>query len=1212
MNATARPSLLRNLQIGFGLSLLILIVTSVASYSSIHNLLESARWVDHTDSVINELESVLSTMKDAETGQRGYLLTSDTAFLRPYNGAFDRALSQVDQVQRLTADNPTQQQNIGELRTVLTQRLTILQDLLDRKQTDNLISIPDLKKGFLYMNQARTIVKRMQDQEHQLLVVRVSQMKKFSGYTPALIIIAALLSLLITIFFYRRVHGDYLQKAQLQDELERKDREITRRIDIIQGIAGKISAGDYSIRVTDEEKDGLGSLSVALNKMAESLEYSFGVLADKEWLQTGVAKVSETMVGETDMKRLVDHILEALIQYSRSSVGALYISDPRDKTLVRHGEYALDDGGKGSIIRAGEGLAGQCVVTGKTVLVKDITSGQWTISLVSGALRPVNVIVFPFIHEKEIKGVIELGSLESYTSRDLVFFRNVAENIGVAVNSMQDRVRLQELLEETQAQTEELQAQHSEMENLNMELEAQAEKLQVSEEELKVQQEELMQTNLELEEKTHSLEEKNHLVVLRNLDIQKKAEELAQTTKYKSEFMANMSHELRTPLNSILLLSRLLAENGQHNLSSEQIEYAHVIQTSGHGLLQLIDEILDLSRIESGKLELEHSLVAVEEIMDDMRMLFAPLAKDKGLELNFIVEEGLPSQLETDKMRLEQILKNLLSNAFKFTPRGHITVKVAMSPLRNDFIDFTVKDSGIGIPREKHQLIFEAFQQADGSTRRKYGGTGLGLSISLQLVKLLGGEISLASEPNEGSEFRVSVPLFKTDPSAESPASGQYAGQYSDPSLLVRDRKEGHPAKIGSSPFTVETIPEAIPDDRNNLIAGDKVLLIVEDDTNFAKALLEFCRRSGYKGVVGMRGDTAIAMARTYKPIGILLDIQLPVRSGWEVMEDLKKDPLTRHIPVHIISSFEVKNESILKGAVDFVSKAAAFENMGAIFKKIEEVLNRSPKKVLIVEDNARHAQALAYFLGNHNVRSEISDNIPGSMEALQKKDVDCVILDMPIHDTEGYEALSGIKKNPELENIPIIVFTGRNISKAEELRLKQYADSIVVKTAHSYQRILDEVSIFLHLVDNGRVPASGNSLTKLGGLDEVLKDKTVLIADDDVRNIFSLTRALERHKMKVLSAMDGKEALALAEKNAGGIDIILMDMMMPEMDGYEATTRIKRNPALKKIPVIAVTAKAMAGDREKCIQAGASDYISKPVDSDQLISLLRIWLYEK
>jgi signal transduction histidine kinase/DNA-binding response OmpR family regulator/CHASE3 domain sensor protein len=1211
MNIVSRPGLLRNLQIGFGLSLLILVVTSVASYSSINNLLDSSQWVDHTDSVINQLSSALSTLKDAETGQRGYLLTDDTVFLRPYNGAHERALSYIDHIRELTIDNPIQQKNVEELSDVVTHRLNILQQIIDQKRTDNIYSLVDLRKGREYMDQARGIVQRMQDEEHQLMVGRVERVRKFSSYTPILIIVAALLSILITLFFYMRVHRDFLERSALYAELQQKDAEISRRIDIISGLADKISEGDYRTRVSDEQKDSLGTLSGSLNKMAESLEYSFGLLSDKEWLQTGIARLNEEMVGETDMRTLVSNVIEFVAEYSRSRIGALYIQDPVSGTLSLSGQYAIRPNPSRQTIKAGEGIVGQAALKGKKMQIRDIEPDNWLVSLTSGDIRPRTIIALPFFHEKKVKGVIELGSLEDYAPRDLEFFASIGDNIGTAIHSIESRAKLQELLEETQAQTEELQSQHSELESLNLELELQAEKLQVSEEELKVQQEELMQTNQELEERSRSLEEKNQLILLRNLDIQKKAEELNLSTQYKSEFMANMSHELRTPLNSILLLSRLLTDNNEKNLSGEQIEYARVIRNSGQGLLQLIDEILDLSRIESGKLPLEHTIVPVAEILADMRMLFAPIAKDKNLDLTFVTKEATPAQLETDKMRLEQILKNLLSNALKFTHKGSVTLSVGPGAQKN-FIEFTIRDTGIGIPEDKHRLIFEAFQQADGSTRRKYGGTGLGLSISRELSRLLGGEISLVSHPDDGSEFKVSVPLFKMESVAETPApeiSMEALRESPREAAVTHSFRHHHQGSV----LTLSNIPAEIPDDRDNLAAGDKILLIVEDDTFFAASLLDFSRKKGYKGIVAVSGDAAIRMARSYRPTGILLDIQLPVKNGWEVMEELKKDPQTRAIPVHIISSFEVKNESILKGAIDFLSKPLAFENMDNVFERIEYVLNRSSRKVLIVEDNARHAQALAYFLATHSVYMEIAATIAGSIELLRKDNVQGVILSREAGKEES-DTLEMIRQNADLADIPIIVFTGMNISKAEEARLRQYADSIVVKTAHSYQRVLDEASLFLHVVaeagdkhrDNGR----NNVFSKLGALDEVLKNKTVLIADDDVRNIFSLTKALEQHKVKVLTAMDGKEALVLAEQNA--VDIILMDMMMPEMDGFEAITRIRKNHRLRHLPIIAVTAKAMAGDREKCIQAGASDYISKPVDIDQLLSLLRIWLYEK
>lgn len=1198
MKIVTRPALLRNLRIGFGLSLFILIVSSIASYSSIQNLLAGARQVDHTDSVINRLEMALSTLKDAETGQRGYLLTGDTTYLRPYNGAQEKALALVNDVRRMTMDNPTQTGNAKELYEIISQRLSILQQLIDGKRDNNLINLADLKKGQGSMEEARGVVARMQTEEHRLMQERVERVQRFSNYTPVLIVVAAALSILITLFFYRRVVGDYQERVALYNELQEKEKEIVRRIDIIGEIADKISDGNYQVRVSDEQKDNLGALGGSLNKMAESLDHSFRQLSDNEWLQAGLARLSELMAGQTDMRTLSFHVIDFITEYSRSMIGALYLTDPGDRELILQASHGLSSDSRRKTIAVGDGMAGQVAMDGKRMLVKDIPPGDWVVSWAAGSVKPRTMVAFAFFHEKQIKGVIELGALDYYTERELAFFTSISESIGIAVNSIETRNKLQELLEETQAQAEELQAQHSELENMNMELEVQAEKLQVSEEELKVQQEELQQTNQELEERSRSLEEKNQLILFRNLDIQKKAEELEQTTQYKSEFMANMSHELRTPLNSILLLSRLLSENNNQNLSAEQIEYARVIQNSGQGLLELIDEILDLSRIESGKLQLEHTIVTIEELVADMRMLFDPLAKDKNLDLKFIVEEGTPPQMETDKMRLEQILKNLLSNAFKFTARGYIHLRISPSFQKN-FVDLAVRDSGIGIPDDKHQLIFEAFQQADGSTRRQYGGTGLGLSISRELARLLGGDITLTSAPGEGAEFRVTIPLFRMEglPEMPAPAGTKITPMPADEEVLQ---------------FTLADIPPDVPDDRSNIVPGDKVLLIVEDDSYFARSLLEFGRKKGYKGIISVRGDTATSLAKTYNPIGILLDIQLPVRSGWEVMDELKKDLRTRHIPVHIISSFEAKSESMTKGAIDFISKPAASENMAAVFERIEYVLNRSSKKVLIIEDNTKHAEALSYFLSVHQVHSEIAHNIAGSVAALNKEEVQCTILSREDADEADRESLDSIRKNPGLENIPIIVLTGKTISKGEEVRLRQYADSIVVKTAHSYQRILDEVSLFLHLVDAGQQKEPAGVMGRMGALEEVLKNKMVLVADDDVRNIFSLTKALETHKMRVLSAMDGREALAVLEDEAAPVDIILMDMMMPEMDGFETIARIRRNPRFRHMPIIAVTAKAMAGDREKCIQAGASDYISKPVDIDQLMSLLRIWLYEK
>jgi len=815
----------------------------------------------------------------------------------------------------------------------------------------------------------------------------------------------------------------------------------------------------------------------------------------------------------------------------------------------------------------------------------------------NGEIKPRSIYLSSLSFEGKRIAVIEIGTIGTFRELDTSFVENISSVSAVSINTAFNRSKLKELLEETQSQSEELQAQHRELENMNAELEAQSEKLQTSEEELRVQQEELQETNGELEERSRLLEEKNQVIVLRNLEIQKKAEELAISTRYKSEFLANMSHELRTPLNSVLLLSRLLEENNEGNLNSQQIEYASVIRSSGNGLLELIDEILDLSKIESGKLELDYEKVAVKDILRNMQMLFEPMAKEKGITLQILTGEMLPEQIETDQLRLEQILKNLLSNALKFTHKGSIELNVNLSDENDHYILFSVKDSGIGIPAEKQQLIFEAFQQADGSTKRKYGGTGLGLSISRQLALLLSGDITLTSAPGQGSEFRLAIPTYKNAVKMNISAS------------LSGEIKTVNVAEPSSSKFIASHMPESFTDDdRENIQQADKVLLIVEDDIGFARALLDFARQKGYKGVITVRGDEAMSMAKLYHPVGILLDIQLPVKDGLSVMEELKSDMRTRHIPVHTMSSFEVRKESIDRGAVDFIHKPVLFDQMNVILDRIAAV-NKQQKKVLIVEENTLHAKALAYFLSTQGVSAEISQDISGSIELLKSKEVNCVILDMNGPGIKAYETLENVKQNADLEHIPIIIFTGKPLSRTEEQRIRQYADSIVVKTAQSYQRIFSEVSLFLHLVyQNGT--RDNNRDRKLGTLDEVLKNKTVLVADDDVRNIFALTKALEKHQMQVVTATDGKEALQLLETSPS-IDIVLMDMMMPEMDGYESISRIRQQKKWKKLPVIAVTAKAMTGDRDKCIQAGASDYISKPVDTDQLISLMRIWLYE-
>lgn len=1171
----------RNLIVSTAVSVLILVVSSVASYLSIRSLLDSNSWVSHTHEVIYNLNEARLAMTDDQNNLRGYLVSGREDFLEDYKNSESHTRIFLENIETMTADNEQQQADIKRLKTTAYAFYRYLERRIQDKKDGRPVVVADLERGKRLMEEMGVYFQRMENRETELLRQRTEASAKYGGYTSALIVAAALIAILISGIFFFRILKDYRVRQQLQVELVKKDHETAERIRVISNIASEIALGNYKTRVDSTETDALGSVASSLNEMAQSLDESFTNLSDNAWLQSGVAQLNNVMLGDRSIKELAETVLGFLAEYTHSQAGVLYLLENEYLNFIAG--YGYDSNGVKKQLKLGEGLSGQAVNSDTLLELKAPSPDSIKISYALGEARPGHIIALP-LHANGAVGVIEIATISGYGPKELSFFEAVSKNIAIAFQVAQNRRRIQELLEETQSQAEELQAQHSELESMNAELEVQTEKLQASEEELKVQQEELQQTNEELNERSVLLEEQN-------MEIQKKSEALELSTRYKSEFLANMSHELRTPLNSILLLSRLLGENNEKNLSSEQVEFANVIQSSGNGLLGLIDEILDLSKIEAGKMDLEIMEVAVQEITDGLNNLFKQVAKEKNIKFTIDTKEA-PLVIKTDKMRLEQILKNLISNAIKFTSKGSVTLSISKPNKSDNLLSFAVTDTGIGIPENQQPLIFEAFQQADGSTKRKYGGTGLGLSISRELARLLKGEITLESEPGKGSTFTLTVPISIT--------SG--ASFYTE-NIPVKE----NPVAPVDNKYISDIIPEAVPDDRNGIKAGDKTMLIVEDDTPFAKALLEFARERGYKGIVTVRGDEAFNLAAHYQPLAILLDIQLPVKSGWEVMEELKSNSVTRHIPVHIMSSHKLRQESLLKGAINFLDKPAAFEKIPEVFQRIEQIVNRESQKVLIIEDNSKHAEALSLFLEGNNIKSEISSEITDSIDTLKREDINCVILDMGVPDKQAYEILESVKQNGDLENIPVIVFTGKSLSMNEEMKIKKYADSIIVKTAHSYQRMLDEVSLFLHIVEDKKAGSKNGHSRKQ--LDNVLKDKTVLVVDDDVRNIYSLTKSLEVLQMKVITAIDGAEALQ-ALKEHPQTDVVLLDMMMPNLDGYETARLIRENKKWKDLPVIAVTAKAMTGDREKCINAGASDYITKPVDIDQLLSLLRVWLY--
>ncbi|UZT98731.1 response regulator [Chryseobacterium fluminis] len=1197
--------IIRNLQFGVGLSLVILIASSIASYMSIQNQMAHRESLSQSRRSITAVKDVLIALLDAETGNRGYQLTGKESFLEPYNRSLVDYPKAFERAKSLDIKDQSQLNRLNSLEKNVTRNIDNLRYFVENRHKGIVMTQSQVLSSKTYMDKCRQIARDFVQYEETQLAIKNKDLNRSSGTTVLFILFSAIAAIVVTAFFYFKLRSDLIRRDKLERQLKAKDLEISRRVSAIQQIANRVANGDYSQRAVDNSQDDLGDLVESLNHMTDSLKKSFDKINKSDWRQKGLALLNESLVGNKSVKKVAQESLNQLVEYGNCINGSVYLYD--EGILKLNSFFGLENNMK-KTFEPGEGMVGQVFNSGKVQVYNNLHEDDFVVTFASSTIQIYGIILLPIFSDGHNIGVLELGATSNFEDDRIDYFTECSRNIGIALSAAKGREKEQQLLEETQAQSEELQVQHSELENLNTELEAQTQKLQASEEELKVQQEELMQANAELEERSRLLEDKNHLIAERNNEIQKKVEELALSTKYKSEFLANMSHELRTPLNSILLLSRLMAENPDENLNEDQIESAKVIQSSGSSLLTLIDEILDLAKIESGKMTLEYLEVLIEDVVKDLKNLFNPVFQEKKLQFNIEIDQDVEKEIETDRLRVDQVLRNLLSNALKFTEEGSINLNITKDQKNKDFLIFSVKDTGIGIAEEKQKIIFEAFQQADGSTRRKFGGTGLGLSISREIARLLGGELVLKSKVNEGSEFSLIIPV-KAVPETPHHETDQnlvetIRGDVEEIQNILDENEIHHVPEENTL-----QIPEDVADDRDTITKDDKVILIVEDDTNFAKALLKYTRLQNYKGVVAVRGDHAVSAAIQYHASAILLDVQLPVKDGWQVMDELKSNPQTKHIPVHMMSVLHVKKESLMKGAIDFINKPVALDQMTDVFRRIEEALQKSPQKVLIVEENAKHASALSYFLGNFNISLSVENNVENSVKALTGNQVDCVILDIGTSKGDEYQIVESIKSYEGLENLPIIIFTERNLSKSEELKIKQYADSIVVKTAHSYQRILDEVGLFLHLVEEKNNTETVKNKV-LGSLTEVLSGKKILITDDDVRNIFSLTKALEKYKVEVVLAMDGKQALERMKENPD-IDVVLMDMMMPEMDGYETIKEIRKMPVYSRLPIIAITAKSMIGEREKCISAGASDYISKPVDIDQLLSLLRVWLYE-
>jgi CheY-like chemotaxis protein/signal transduction histidine kinase len=790
--------------------------------------------------------------------------------------------------------------------------------------------------------------------------------------------------------------------------------------------------------------------------------------------------------------------------------------------------------------------------------------------------------VLPVLFENQVKAVIELASVSAFTTSQMTFLEQLTDSIGIVLNSIEATMQTEGLLKQSQQLATELQTQQRELQQTNEQLEQKAQQL--------------AERNVEVERKNQEIEQARRA-------LEEKASELALTSKYKSEFLANMSHELRTPLNSILILGQQLGENPDGNLTSKQVEFARTIHGAGTDLLNLISDILDLSKIESGTVTVEAEEILTSSLLETVGRPFRHEAENRQLTFTLELDPNLARSIVTDSKRLQQVLKNLLSNAFKFTAEGGVRLKVAGvlggwsidHPVLNTapaVIAFEVSDTGIGIAADKQKLIFEAFQQADAGTSRKYGGTGLGLAISRELASLLGGEIHLKSAPGKGSTFTLYLPLKYTGPSvARINAPPQY---------------NPVPALQNVSP---ERVVEPLPDDRLDLEPGDTILLIVEDDPHYARVLIDLARDKGFKVLVASRGAEALDLAKQFQPAAVSLDVFLPDMLGWTVLSQLKHNPLTRHIPVQVITLDEDRQHALARGAFSFVNKPTTTEGVSAALSQIKEYAKPRRKRLLIVEDNAAEQLSIRELLDHDDIEIVTSDTGAGALSTLRDSPCDCVVLDLRLPDMSGFEVLDQIRNDGALSNVPVVVFTGRELSAEEDAELHTMARSIVVKGVESPERLLDETSLFLHRVITELPIEKQRMLEKLNSSDEDLIGRTALLVDDDARNIFALSSVLERRGMKVLTATTGSEAVALVESNPE-IAIVLMDIMMPQMDGYQTIGVIRQNPSFSRVPIIALTAKAMKGDREKCLEAGASDYLAKPVNTEQLLLAIRMWLH--
>jgi signal transduction histidine kinase/HAMP domain-containing protein/DNA-binding response OmpR family regulator len=1016
----------------------------------------------------------------------------------------------------------------------------------------------------------------------------------------------------------------------LTDNVNQLAANLTTQVRAIAEVATAVTKGDLTRSIAVAAQGEVASLKDNINEMIRNLRETTLKNAEQDWLKTNLAKFSRMLQGQKDLLTVGRLILSELAPVVSAQQGVFYIMDTvkNDEPALRLlASYAYKERKNiDNRFKLGEGLVGQCALEKEKILLTNVPNDYVKITSGLGEAKPLNIIVLPIVFEGAVKAVMELASFDRFSPTHETFLDQLTESIGIVLNTIEANMRTEDLLKQSQSLARELQSQ----------------------------QEELQQTNAELEDKAKLLADQNVEVERKNKEVEQarqaleeKAKQLALTSKYKSEFLANMSHELRTPLNSLLILSDQLSKNGEGNLSGRQVEFAKTIHSSGNDLLTLINDILDLSKIESGTVVVDVGEVTFRDLHDYVDRTFRHVAESKRLDFEVDVAANVPRSMHTDAKRLQQILKNLLSNAFKFTEKGAVTLKVthvtegwqpdneSLSRAKS-VLCFQVKDTGIGIPPEKQQIIFEAFQQADGSTSRKYGGTGLGLAISREIAGLLGGEIRLSSTPGQGSQFTLFLPQNYAPPKAiKRQTMDQQQAQMVQQQMaaaaagtpgamaellspnpvptaqMVLEQAEATTGGQAALPAPVEAAATNVfDDDADTIQSGDRVLLIIENDPHFARFLLDMARENGFKGVIAARGSTALQLARELQPTAITLDINLPEIDGWRILARLKDDVSTRHIPVHIITTDEEFDRGLRMGAMGGLTKPVRTkETLDAVFEKIKRAVEPHVHRVLVVEPEGAERDGMVEMIAGEDVEIVTARTAEEGLAKAKEGGWDVIVTGLELPDKKGFDLVDELKEDEGVRSVPVLVYTTKELSKKEEVHLKRLTQTTILKDVRSPERLVDEVSLFLHRKIQTMPEGRRQMLEGLHHVSKVLEGKKVLIVDDDIRNIFAMTSILEPFKMGLVSAETGRTAIEILQDQPD-IDVVLMDIMMPDMDGYDTMRAIRKLAKFRSLPIIALTAKAMKGDREKCIEAGASDYISKPVDTEQLLALLRVWLY--